>query len=93
MDDSDVLIRLANLREDLKEFLKPEILSKLVDLIEDCGPENGMLERYKWFCNNSDQGKDCRHAAMAKRFFFEDKADKVAKDIIWLYESWAKFYK
>jgi hypothetical protein len=93
MDDSDVLLRIATLREDLKELLKPEVLNKLVDLVEDCGPENSMLERYKYFCEHAENGKDCRYAAMAKKFFLEDKADQVAKDIQWLYENWAKFYK
>ena len=93
MDDNDVLIRLATLREDLKEFLKPEVLNKLVDFIQDCGPDNSMLERYKYFSEHSDQGKDCRYAAIAKKFFLEDRADKVARDIQWLFENWAKFYR
>jgi hypothetical protein len=92
-DNSDVLLVLAELRSDLKEFLKPEVLSRLVDLIESCGPENSMLERYQYFCEHSEDGPDCRYAAMAKKFFLEDRAKGVAEHINWLYENWARFYK
>jgi hypothetical protein len=52
-----------------------------------------MLERYKYFVEHSEDGEDCRYAAMAKKFFYEDRAKGVAKHINWLADNWARFYK
>jgi hypothetical protein len=89
----DILLELATLRENLKDILRPEVLNKLVDFIEACGSDNSMLERYKYFCETSEDGPDCRYAAMAKKFFLEDRAKGVAETINWLYENWSRFYK
>lgn len=94
MSQDDTLIKLSKLRKNLKEFMKPEILKSLASLLEHTAYGDGSLvERYQWFCENAENGPDCRYAAMAKNFFLADQAENTAKDIIWLYENWAKVYK
>lgn len=93
MTQDDTLIRLAQLRRSLKEFMRPEVLKQLAQLLEDTQyGESSLMERYEWFCKNSENGPDCRYAAMAKTFFLQDQAEKTAKDIIWLYENFGRFY-
>jgi len=89
-----ILLNLAKLRENLNKMMKPEILQKFADFLSATGNEDhSMLERYKWFCENSENGPDCKYAAMAKQFFLQDQADGAAKAIIWLYHNWAKSYE
>lgn len=76
--------------------MKPEILKALAEFLEHTAYgdniDSSLVERYQWFCENSENGPDCRYAAMAKTFFLEDQAVNVANDINWLYENWSKFY-
>lgn len=88
---SQVLKNLNLLRKDLETFLRPEILSKLVTFLDTVGSDESMLARYVWFSENSENGEQCRYAAMAKHFFLENKARDVATQIKWLYENWARF--
>lgn len=89
-----VILNLAVFRENLHKMMKPEILQKFAEFLESTGSDNhSMLERYKWFCENSENGPDCRYAGMAKEFFLKDQADGAAKAIIWLYHNWAKSYE
>jgi len=87
------LLQLEVLRKNLKEFLRPEILSKLADLLESLGKDNDMLERYDYFCKHSENGPDCRYAQMAKDFFEQDMAKTVAGFINRLYHCWSKKYE
>lgn len=87
------LLQLEVLRKNLREFLKPEILNKLADLLESLGKDNDMLERYNWFCHNSENGPDCRYAIMAKNLFEQDQAKRVAESINRLYHCWSKKYE
>ena len=95
MPQDDTLIKLSHLRKSLKNFMKPEILQALAQFIEDTGydVDSSLVERYEWFCNNAENGPDCRYAAMAKNFFLADQGEKVANDINWLYHNWSKFYE
>jgi len=84
---------LANLRDHLKAYLKPEILKKLVEFVDATGGDNSMIERYIWFSENSENGADCRYAKMAKEAFLQNNAKGVAEAIIWLYHNWANQYE
>jgi len=93
MPQDEALLRFAHLRKSLTQFMKPEVLKNLAKFLEDTQyGESSLMERYEWFCKNSENGPDCRYAAMAKQFFLEDQAEKTAKDIIWLYENFGRFY-
>ena len=96
MPQDDTLVRLSQLRKSLKGFMRPEILSKLAEFLEKTsyGDDNSSLvERYEWFCNNSENGPDCRYAAMAKNFFLMDQAEDTAKVINWLYHNFSSVYE
>ena len=93
MPISEPLIKLAELRDSLKSFLRPEILKELANFLEATGGDNSFIDRYKWFCENTTNGPDCRYAAMSKEFFLKDHAEQTAKAINWLYENFAKFYE
>jgi len=91
-----VLLNLATFRENLKKMMNPQVLEQFAKFLEATANEadNGsMLERYKWFCEKSEDGPDCRYAGMAKEFFLKNQAQQVADAIKYLYENWAKFYK
>ena len=89
-----VLVNLAHLRENLVKLMNPEVLKKFADFLEATGNSDGsMLQRFKWFVENSENGADCKYAAMAKDFFLESQAEECAKAIIWLYKNWAKHYE
>lgn len=92
MTKDQTLFRLAELKESLNSFLKPEVLSRLVDLSKTLGTDrNSFVQQFKFWAQKN--GSDCRYAAMCKNFFLNDQADKVAEQIIWLFENWAKYYK
>ena len=86
----DVLLNLNTLRLALKSFMKPEVLGKFADLVDEMGGDQGLVERYDFFSKNSENGSDCRYARMAKHYFLEERADNVAKLIVWLHNNWAK---
>ncbi|RLB98652.1 MAG: hypothetical protein DRH90_21610 [Deltaproteobacteria bacterium] len=93
MPVSEPLIKLANLRESLKSFLRPEILKELANFLQATGGDSSFIARYKWFCENAVDGPDCRYAALSKEFFLKDNAEQTAKAINWLYHAWSKFYE
>ena len=87
------LLELSDLRKSLKKLIKPEVLNHIVDFLDNTGGDKSMIERYDWFCHNSEHGGDCKYARIAKEIFLKDEAKSVAKTIIWLYNNWARFYK
>jgi hypothetical protein len=89
---NDTLYKLADLRESLKSFMKPKILSKLADLLEELGGDRkSHVKQYKlWIEKN---GADCRYASFAKQFFLDDHAENVAQCINELYHNWSKLYE
>jgi hypothetical protein len=88
------MLNLATLRENLRKMMNPEILREFANFLEATGSDdNSLLTRYKWFCENGENGANCRYAVLAKEFFLKDHARGAAQAIIWLYENWAKFYK
>ena len=88
------IINLAILRENLYKMMNPQVLSEFANFLEATGNEdNSFLTRYKWFCENAENGSKCRYAVMAKSFFLQDQAAQTAKAINWLHENWAKDYK
>lgn len=89
-----VLLNLAVLRENLRKMMNPKVLKHLANFLEATGEEDSsMLQRYKWFAENSENGADCRYAIMAKEFFLKEQAEGAADAIIWLYHNWAKSYE
>lgn len=92
-DNDDVLFRLAELRVMLLPMMDPAVLNELANFLEAIGTDASMVQRYKWFCEKSDEGADCKYARVAKELFLHEQADKVAKQIVWLYENWAYSYK
>lgn len=92
----DTLIELSNLRKSLRQIIQPEILTELANFLEATGGTDNnpsLVEKYDWFCNHSENGPDCRYAAMAKNLFLADEATKTAKAINWLYHNWSKHYE
>ena len=86
------ILKLANLRESLIKFAKPEVLKKIFDLCDALGTDrNSFVQQYKFWVNKN--GKGCRYASLARTFFIEDQSEKVAKEIIWHYHNWAKHYE
>lgn len=74
--------------------MNPKILSEFAAFLEATGEnDSSMIQRFKWFAENSENGADCRYAQMAKEFFLKDQADAAAQAIINLYHSWAKSYE
>ena len=91
---NEPLLNLAVLRDNLRRMMDPKVLEQFAKFLEDTGNEDtSMLQRYKWFVENSENGEDCRYAEMAKQFFITDQADNAAQAIIWLYHNWAKSYE
>ena len=92
----DILIKLSHLRKSLRQLIQPEILNELANFLEATGGDNNnpsLVEKYEWFCNNAENGPDCRYAAMAKNIFLANEADKTAKAINWLYYNWSRHYE
>lgn len=85
--ESDMLLVLSRLRGSLDALLKPEVLEGLVELKEVLGGDNDLLARYDWFSNNSEFGKDCRYAKMARHYFLEENGDNVIRLIKHLYDN------
>jgi hypothetical protein len=86
------IIRLAELKESLNSFVKPEILKALVELSEALGTDkNSFVQQFKFWLQKN--GEDCRYAAMCKQFFLKDQAAKTAEKINFLYHNWSKFYE
>jgi hypothetical protein len=52
-----------------------------------------MLEKYRWFCENAENGSECKYAVMAKRLFYQLEAKEAAKAINWLYHNFGKKYE
>ena len=89
---NDTLLKLAFLRESLLKFTKPQVLKKIINLQEALGTDkNAFIQQFKFWIQKN--GTDCRYAAMAKQFFLEDQATRVAEQINWLYHNWSKFYE
>ena len=96
MSENKTLIELAQLRKSLRQLIQPEILAELVKFLEATGGNNtnpSLVEKYEWFCKNSENGPDCRYAAMAKNIFLANEAEATAKTINNLYHSWSKNYE
>jgi hypothetical protein len=92
MTDEDILLVLSNFKEDINRFTDPEVLKKFLDFREALGGErNSFVTQYKYWIEKN--GSDCRYAAMAKNFFLQEQAEKVAAAINWLYHNWSKFYE
>lgn len=92
MTDDNILLVLAEFREDINKFTDPEVLKKFLDFREALGGDrNSFVTQYKFWIEKN--GPDCRYAAMAKNFFLQEHAEKVAEAICWLYKNWACFYE
>jgi hypothetical protein len=90
----EALMSLAKFRKNLRALMDPQVLEHLAKFLESTGEEDhGMLERYEWFSENSENGPDCRYALMAKKFFLRDQATDVAETISWLYHNFANTYE
>jgi hypothetical protein len=86
------LIKIADLRDKLLSLMNPEVLSKLADLLSSMGGDrNTFVVQFRTWAERN--GPDCRYAAMAKRFFLEEQAENIAKEICNIYHSWARFYE
>ena len=93
MAANKVLLTLATFRENLVRLMRPEVLEHFAKFLDSTGNgDNSMLERYKWFVENSENGSDCRYAKMASEFFLKDQAKGAAEAVVWLYHNWAKHY-
>ena len=92
MINNEILLRLSQFKKSLKSLMDPKILEKLVSLLEAFGDKSTTsVEQFEfWIQKNGD---DCRYATIAKEIFLNDNASNVAKEIIYLYENWAKYYK
>lgn len=90
----ETMLNLANLRENLRTLMNPEVLKHLADFLEATGQDdNALLARYKWFCEKGENGANCRFAVVAKDFFLQDEAPGAANAINWLYHNFSKFYE
>jgi hypothetical protein len=88
--EDDILKELNRLRLALKSFMTPEVLDKFASLMDNLGNDGGLVERYAFFAEHSENGPDCRYARMAKHLFVEENGDNVVEIIKWLYHNWAK---
>ena len=90
LKDTDMMISLNKLRKTLNELLQPEVLDKMVSLLEELGGDNPscMLERHEWFVENGQYGELCPYAKMAKRLFLSENSDNVIQLIEWIHENW-----
>lgn len=92
MQDEDTLLALSKLKETVSNFTNPEVLKKFLDIREALGGDrSSFVDQYKFWTEKN--GADCRYAAMAKNFFLQEQAFKVAAAINWLYHNWSKFYE
>lgn len=90
--NDDILLKLASLKESLGNFIKPQILKKIVELSEALGTDkNSFVKQFKFWVEKN--GPDCRYAEMAKQFFLDDQAKSVAESINWLYHNWSNKYE
>ena len=89
MKEDDALIVLNRLRTVLEELLVPEVLNKMVELQEELGDKDGLLNRYDYLSEHAENKKDCRYARMAKHYFLEEHGDNVISLIKWLNDNWA----
>lgn len=86
------IIKLAELRDKLLQLMNPEVLGKLANLLESMGGDrNTFVYQYRMWINKN--GTECRYAAMAKKFFLEEQAEGIAKEICDLYYNWARHYE
>lgn len=92
MKETDrTLFKLAELKESLSALMDPKVLGMMASLLDSFGGKGKTsIEQYKFWIEKN--GSNCRYAAIAKEFFLNDNASNVAKDIISLYDNWAKYY-
>jgi hypothetical protein len=90
LKDTDMMLALNKLRRGLNELLQPEVLEKMVSLLEELGGDNPscMLERHEWFIEHGEFKEHCPYAKMAKRLFLEENSDNVIELINWIHENW-----
>lgn len=94
MSQDDTLIVLSRFRKNIKDMMSPQVLEELAKFLEATQyGDASLVERYDWFCNNAENGPDCRYAAMAKNLFLADQAETVAATINWLYHNFSKVYE
>jgi hypothetical protein len=92
MQDEDILLILAEFKEDIQNFTDPEILKKFLDFrLALGGDRDSFVIQYKTWTKKN--GPDCRYATMAKNFFLQEQASKVAEVINYLYHNWSKHYE
>jgi len=89
MVEQDALVVLNRLRSALDTLLVPEVLEKLLELKEELGDENGMLNRYEYLSEHAEYKEDCKYTKMSKHFFLEEHGDNVILLIKWLHKNWA----
>jgi hypothetical protein len=90
IDNRDVLLEMNHLRKILDNFMRPDVLDKIVELQEELGDNNSLLERYDWFLQNSEFKEDCAYAKMSKNLFLVEHGDNMINLIKWLYNNFAK---
>lgn len=83
----ETMLKLKELQEHLQEMMQPEVLRLLTEFL-DKSPEE-LLKRYEWFVKNSEHGKDCRYAQIAKNIFASDFSSQVKDVIVFLYKDFA----
>jgi hypothetical protein len=93
--DHDALVKLAQQRRVLLSLMQSDLLKHFANFLEATGGDKTgtMIERYEWFSTRDGGSPDCDYAKAAKGFFMQDEATKVAKEIIWLYNNWAKEFE
>ena len=89
MSEDDALVVLNRLRKVLDTLIVPEVLEKMVELREELGDENGLLNRYEYLSEHAENKKDRRYTKMAKHYFLEEHGDNVVSLIKWLHINWA----
>lgn len=64
----------------------------LIEQLEDLRLllEKSQTERYSFFCQNSEHGRDCRYAMKAKELFENFHAEDIEKLIVQIHDT---FYK
>lgn len=89
------LIKLSRLVKELRQLMKSEVLSELAKFLEviSDGQDTSLVEKYDWFCHNSENGSDCRYAKMSREIFLNQYAKKTADTVNWLYHNWSSKYE
>lgn len=84
----DPLLALHALKKALHHLMQPEVLEKFVELRQHL-EQDGMLDRYVYFLQQSELKEDCRYTKMAAHYFLEASGDNVINLIKWLNDNWA----